>query len=243
MTLDHDAIRELLAVHALDATDGSERDEIEAHLPSCDECRSEVDRHRQVASLIGARAVEPDLPAALWPRIESSIEPARVTPLPNRRMPLVAVTGIAAALLVLVAIQTVRLDTVQGDLVAARSTIAAIEEAVDVGDWVTVAELTAGIDGRTVALGGDGSASVSLLPDGRGFVTAADLPDLASGETYQLWVVQRGEVVSAGLLRPDVVGSVFRYDPSTLDALVVTREVAAGVVVAEGPAVAVWTDS
>lgn len=244
MPLDHDGIRSLLAAHALDAAGDAEGAEIEAHVLECDECRSELDDHRRVASLIGAQAAESEIPPDLWNRIESTIEPqAPVIQLPVRRTPIVALTGVAAALLLLVGVQTARLDTVQGRLTEADATLAAIGDAVSAGDWGAVADISGGAAGRTIALAGDAPAEVVLLDDGTGFITASDLPDPEAGETYQLWVVQRGEVVSADLLRPGVVGSAFRYDPDTLDAIVVTREVAAGVVVAEGPAVAVWSEA
>ncbi len=94
-----------------------------------------------------------------------------------------------------------------------------------------------------MALTGDRTATITLLPDGTGFVTASDLAALPAGRTYQLWIVQRGEVVSAGLLREGAIGSTFRFDPATLEGLVVTEEEAAGVVVSDGPAVAAWFDT
>ena len=244
MADEHDRVVELLGAHALDAAEDADQELVEHHVEVCADCRDELDHLRHVASLIGAQAAEGELPPHLWSRIESTIDPpANVVALAPRRGPLVAMTAVAAALMVLVGVQTARLDSARQDAARAEATIAAVALAVDSGDWAAVAELTDRLDGRSVDLAGDGTASVSLFPDGRGFVTAADLPGVDPGQAYQLWVVQRGEVVSAGLLRPGVVGSAFRYDPDTLDAIVVTREVAAGVVVAEGPAVAVWADA
>lgn len=244
MTDSHDTYRELLAVYALDALDEDEAEQLEQHLVGCRPCRDELDGHRAVASLIGAQSVEADVPASLWRRVEAGIAPVRVTRLPTRRLPLIVSIGAAAAMLALVIVQTARLGSVQDDLLAAELRLHSIENAIAAGDWTQLAAIAATAPGaRAVALDGDGRTEVTLLPDGTGLVTASELDELPSDRTYQLWIVQRGEVVSAGLLRNGAIGSVFRYDPSTLEGLVVTEENAAGVVVSDGPAVATWFDT
>jgi hypothetical protein len=243
--LSHGAVRELLAAHALDATDLDERQSIERHTEVCPGCRDELDQHRAVAALIGAQSVEVDVPESLWDRVQAGIAPeSNVTVLRPGRTPLLAVMGIAAAMFLLVIVQTSRLTTVQSELVAAQVQIERLHDSIAVGDWSMAASLASQLPGaRSVSLTGGGSASIILLPDGTGFVTTSDLSELPGDRAYQLWIVQRGEVVSAGLLRAGAVGSTFRYDPTTLDGLVVTEEVAAGVVVSDGPAVVTWFDT
>ena len=244
MTDSHEMYRELLAVHALDALDDDEAADLERHIAECRACREELDEHRAVASLIGAQSVEADVPESLWHRVEAGTAPASVTQLSARRMPLVVSIGAAAAMLVLVVVQTARLGSAQDQLIAAEQRLQDIEQAVASGDWTEVATIASSAPGaRAVALDGDGRTEVTLLPDGTGFVTASELESLPSDRAYQLWIVQRGEVVSAGLLRNGAIGSVFRYDPDTLEGLVVTEEESAGVVVSEGPAVAAWFDA
>jgi hypothetical protein len=244
VSLTHDEIRELLAAHALDAVDGAERDEIDAHLYQCETCRVEFDEHRAVAALIATRAVEADVPESLWSRVRTEISPLSAPAPLRRRTPFMLTVGTAAAMLVLVVVQTARLSTVQTELVAAESRLVTIEQAIAAGDLTEAARMAAESPGaRSVALSGAGTATITLLADGTGFVTASDLDDLPAGRTYQLWIVQRGEAVSAGLLGGRAIGSIFRFDPTTLEGLVVTEEEAAGVVVSDGPAVAAWFDA
>ncbi len=239
----HDEIRELLALHALHAVDDGEREEIEAHLDGCDDCRGEVDDHRSVASLIGAQSIEVDVPHSLWERVESELA-STVTPIRRDRVSLLAAVGAAAAMLVLVVVQTTRLTDVRSELVAAEMQLTQVEQAIAAGDWTGAAAVATGVpDARTVTLTGDGRAIITLLPDGTGFVAESDLAALPTDRSYQLWIVQGGEVVSAGLLRRGATGSTFRFDPASLEGLVVTEEEAAGVVTSDGPAIAAWFET
>ena len=244
MNRSHESIRELLAIHALDALEADEVAAVEAHVADCETCRHELDEHRAVAALIGSQSVEADVPASLWHRIRTGMSPAEPIPLRPRRLPLLIASGAAAVLLVLVAVQTSRLSTAETELVAMQERLENVEGAIAAGDWSSAAQIAARMPAaRSVALTGDAETEITLLPDGTGFITRSELADLPNGQTYQLWIVQRGEVVSAGLLREGEVGSAFRYDPSTLEGLVVTAEEAAGVVTSDGPAVAAWFDA
>ena len=85
-----------------------------------------------------------------------------------------------------------------------------------------------------------GRATVILLPDGSGYLVGDSLDPVGSGETYQLWAVQAGEVISAGLMGPAPHTVPIRVDLDSLEALVLTKEPPAGVVVSDGPAAAAW---
>ena len=244
MNRSHESIRELLAVYALDALEDDEIAEVEAHVAECEGCREDLDEHRAVASLIGAQSVEADVPESLWHRVRTEIAPTEPTALRPRRMPMLVASGVAAAMLALVVVQTARLSTAQTELVAMQQRLEQVETAIAAGDWTGAAQIAASMPAaRSIELTGEGATEVTLLPDGTGFVTHSSLADLPGNRAYQLWIVQRGEAVSAGLLRDGEVGSAFRYDPSTLEGLVVTAEDAAGVVVSDGPAVAAWFDA
>ena len=240
----HESIRELLAIYALDALEGDEVERVDAHVAGCVACREELDQHRAVAALLGAQTVEADVPDSLWQRVRTEVSPTAPTALRPRRLPLLLTAGVAAAMLALVVIQTARLSTAETELVAMQERLEQVETAIAAGDWSAAADIAASMPAaRAVALTGEAETEIVLLPDGTGFVTHSSLDDLPTGRTYQLWIVQRGEVVSAGLLRDGEVGSAFRYDPATLEGLVVTAEDAAGVVVSDGPAVAAWFDA
>ncbi|HUP86441.1 MAG TPA: PP2C family protein-serine/threonine phosphatase [Acidimicrobiales bacterium] len=68
--MDHDRVAALLGAHALDAVDDDEAAAIEAHLPTCTRCRSELDAHREVAAHLAPS------PAPVPDRLRASIAQA-----------------------------------------------------------------------------------------------------------------------------------------------------------------------
>lgn len=242
----HDELRDLLGAYALDAVDDDERDAVERHLATCADCRAEVDQHLSVAAML-AQADTP-VPDNLWDRVRAGItehesEPAPVVELASRRRLLPFLSAAAVTVLVtLVGVQTVRLEQTRDDLELSSARLAAIEEAFESGDYQALVALASETPGAvTVALSGDaGEGSVTILPDGTGYVTGADLPPLTDDQTYQLWAVVDGEVISAGILGAQPGVSPFHVDPDRLEGLVLTAEVAGGVAVSEQPAAAAW---
>ena len=83
----HDAVRELLALAALDALSPAERHELDAHLTTCDECQRELaalrDGVASIAESLPAREIAPERAAAMRARLmERAIEDrAGVTPI------------------------------------------------------------------------------------------------------------------------------------------------------------------
>src|SRR3984885_3953872 len=65
--MSHDEASDLLGAYALDAVDGDEFTELEAHLETCPRCRAELDSLRDVAAAMG-NSVEPP-PEGLWSQI------------------------------------------------------------------------------------------------------------------------------------------------------------------------------
>ncbi|HEY1831089.1 MAG TPA: anti-sigma factor [Acidimicrobiales bacterium] len=76
----HDEVRDLLAVHSLDAVGTIEQAEIEAHLAECPRCRGEIDAYRDVAAALG-NSVEP-VPEGLWSSIASRLPDRPETEVP-----------------------------------------------------------------------------------------------------------------------------------------------------------------
>ena len=69
--INHDEVQELLAVYALDAVEGQERIDVEAHLELCPRCSSELDSLRGVTAAMG-NVSEPASPE-LWRRISERL--------------------------------------------------------------------------------------------------------------------------------------------------------------------------
>lgn len=240
----HQQIQELLGAYALDAVDPAERVEMSKHLPGCPGCRREVDSFRHVASHLGG--IEELPPATVWERLQSTVDKPTVVDLTSRRgvtwwKPIVSAAAVAALVLGF-GIQTSRLTEVRGRLAQAEDRTANLEASIASGQWDVVAGLAASSPGaQTVSLEGSlGRGTIVILPDGTGFLIENDLDPLDRGHTYQLWAVQGGTVISAGVLgsSPGVV--TFHVDPELLEGLVITAEQAGGVVSSEQTEASAW---
>jgi anti-sigma-K factor RskA len=221
---------ELLGAYALDAVDGDERARIEAYLAADPQARDEVARHREVAALLAIGTERP--PDGLWDRIAGALEEPAPAPGPRlaQVMPIepaarrrrgllggIAAAAVAAAAAVIVTVAVVGDDD-------GGSGEAAMADAY--------ADALAAPEGRRTELVADDqtfSADAVLLPNGTGYLSAADLPELPDTETWQLWGVYGDEdVISLGVLgnRPDLQAFTAHDD---IEALVITREQAGGV--------------
>jgi hypothetical protein len=230
--LTHEQIEELLGAYALDAVEGEEREAIELHLRECPRCRAEVAEHREVAALIahgGAPA-----PAGVWDKIVSSLEepPPRMRievgpdggsvvpfePRPRSRMSRVqvALLGVAAAVILVLAVAVVRLDQRLGDM-DHKATASQVASAalVDPSSRRGTLELH------------DVAVPAAITRDGSGFLLAGSTPALRSGLVYQLWGMHGTQPISLGTFggRSDVVP--FHVGPG-ITALAVTEERAPG---------------
>lgn len=252
MELEHDEAAELLGAYALDAVEPDERDAIERHLAVCPRCAAEVADHREVAATLaysGAPA-----PEGVWSKIVGSLEeqPPELT-LPSlasardagptdelaerraRRTARPFLMGAAAAVAVVIALFAGVIigsndDGADGTEFAAESIADVARRTLNDPDAAKVA-LTSPDDEEI-------SATAAVASDGSGYLLGTSLPALDPSETYQLWGIREGVVVSLGVLghSPDVVA--FHLDPST-EALAITVEEAGGVPVSANPALLV----
>jgi anti-sigma factor RsiW len=253
----HDEASELLGAYALDAVDGEELEQLEAHVDSCPRCRAELDTMREVAAAIG-QSVGP-LPEGLWSGIVSRLpdRPAegesppmprlatRATdpssspprPRPSHRRPrlvVAAIVAVAAALVVGgLSVALVRADNRANDL-QAKSARQARASAV------RVALATPGHD--VVSLDSSSGASLArfvIVPDGRGYLLSSQLPALPGDRTYQLWGIFGNRPISLGLLGPSPKQATFTMASSApARALSITAEPAGGAVAPSTPIVA-----
>ena len=236
----HDEIEELVGAYALDAVDPDEAVRVEAHLDECPRCRAEVARHREVAALLGNSGG--DAPDGLWDRIVGTLEEAP----PPLRLPLPA-TGAAAtplfarrqawtsrvALAAMSAAAVLVIGVLGVKVVQQEDQLDRLEQALG-DDAIVRAANVALVDpdaARSTLTSPDGAleASAVLLPDGTGYLMAADLPALDPTRTYQLWGQTGSGMISIGLLGASPGGVVPFRVSGEVAALAITDEVAAGV--------------
>ena len=222
-------LHHLAAAYALDALDEGERAEFEAHYPTCEICRQEVEQFRETAGqLADASATTP--PASLERSVMAAIartrQDAPVTTTASstvsvrherrRRFQRSALLASAAALLVLVVGAVL--------IIGQRGGTSPVEEVLGAPDAV-VTTLALTPDGES------GSFQVVWSPErDRVAVIANDLPDPGADRVYELWAIVDDTPVPAGLFAPDE-GSVRRaVDIDDVDAMAwgVTVEPASG---------------
>jgi anti-sigma factor RsiW len=261
--ISHDDASELLGAYALDAVDGGERADLEAHLASCPRCRAELDGLREAAGGLG-NSVEPP-PEELWSRIADQLGnddaegdehppmPELTAPPPQRSpfrapspgrtrrsrsnsMLLAAVAVAASAVAVVLGIGLVRS---QNDVTNLRQSLAHERAAAQ----RTPAEVALHTPGHRVVTLVNGAhvemALIVIVPDGRGYLVSSSLPSLPGGQTYQLWGIVGTTPISLGLLGVSPHGSTFTIAgaPSTAK-LALTAEPGGGTVAPTGGIVA-----
>ena len=235
MSIDHEALRDLVAVYALDALDDAEAASVEDHLRDCPRCREDLRAHQETAALLAYEGT--DAPEGLWDRIA-----AGVTPEPeDARPPLELIVGqrrssapagirswwwrgAAAAAVVIVggtAVELAHQDHRINQLSSALADQSLLQQA-------TAAALNP--SARRLALtGGNGTvqATAAVLPDGVGYMVDSAMPRLPDGETYQLWSLTSGRPVSAGLMGAHPSVTRFHLAPGA-SGMAVTVEPAGG---------------
>ena len=255
--VNHDALRDVCGLYALDALTGVERAEFEAHLQTCDECRAEVRALAPVADgLLGAVPVlEPpaNLRARVLGNVTGSMPVARAPEPPRTRVASWSFfAGLAAAAALVAAAglgvyagqlrtrvtdlearlqeATLRASAAERQIADARQTAAEAQSTVAVLAAPDLARVD--LAGQPPASQASGRAFVSRS---RGVVfTASNLPALPAGKVYQLWVVTPQAALSVGLLRPDDAGRVAAIlaapqNLTTMAAVAVTLESEGGV--------------
>jgi anti-sigma-K factor RskA len=256
----HDEASELLGAYALDAVDGDELAELEAHLETCPRCRAELDSMRDVAAAMG-NSVEPP-PEGLWSQIalrlperQEDEEPPpmpRLTPdagspfrspapqgaaPPRRRAMFTTVAAVAvaaAAVAVVFGIGLVRADDKVTNLQSAQAAPSAAATAALSTPGHRVISLDASTHGE--------QARVVVLPSGQGYLLSSTLPALDKGRTYQLWAIEGNQPISLGLLGSAPGHAAFTMAGSTRPShLSITAEPAGGSVFPTGPIVATGT--
>jgi anti-sigma-K factor RskA len=238
--VNHDELRGLIPVYALDALDGDEERQVRMHMEGCPDCRTLLESQLQAAAHLGLVADPATPPAALRPRLMAALAgtPQSAPPTPpaelrprqrescRRMSALVAVT----ALLALGAFayrQTRQLQerdrmlATQGQLLQALASPLA-----------TAVPLTG------TGAGGHASAELYISGDKHtAGLVASGLSDPGRG-IYQLWLIDHNVPAPLQAFRPNASGLALvqiRADLSTMQGMAVTLEDRAGKPKPQGP--------
>jgi anti-sigma-K factor RskA len=252
--LDHDTLREQVALYAIGALSAAERAQVDAHLRDCEECTAELRSYRRVNAALAQVVPQHDPSPAVRTRVldaaRRSTDGRAVRPSAQRAtwLPWLA----AAAMLVVtlglgyyVMELQERLQFLEGQLRDALLRVDEGERRVNVALRAAAAAeaplsvLTAP-DLRRIDLAGQAGApqatARAFWSRTRGLVfTGSDLPPVPAGRTYQLWFIAGGVPTSGGVMtRPDANGRMTTVvsPPANVpnpDALAVTIEPDGGV--------------
>lgn len=254
MSADHSTRHEeLLPAYALGAVDGEDLREMESHLATgCAECRRQLDLWQGDLEDLAA-SVEPVAPSETARRRVQRLAGGKgeAVPSPSRarssRWPLLLA---AASLLIAVwsGLRQARLGDELERLGAERDQLARQVAGLDQQLGLARAEadrlaeslaIIASPGSRAIVLAGLGpspqaSGHTFVNPErGKAVFYAFDLPALAPDKTYQLWWIEGGKPVSAGVFNVDERGigsvQVERAPTGATDAWAVTIEPAGGV--------------
>jgi anti-sigma-K factor RskA len=197
-------LHSLSGAYALDALEpGSELDRFTRHLSRCQSCASEVRGFREVATAMAfAAAAEP--PAELRMRVLTATARTRQLPpevaggshaRPRRSRTWVPwLSGVVAAASIVVA---VLFGFAQAHTQDELNQVKADNEAISLLLSAPEAKLL------THVVTNGGVATVVLAADRHELaVVTTGLPALPSGQVYQLWLIGKPKIVSAGLLPP-----------------------------------------
>ena len=249
MSADHSTRHEeLLPAYALGAVDGEDLREMEAHLATgCAECRRQLDLWQGDLEELAA-SVEPVAPSETARRRIQRLAGAKeeVRPRSSRWPAIVA----AASLLIAVwsGWRQARLGDELERLGAERDRLARQVSGLDQQLGLARAEadrmaeslaIITSPGSRAIVLAGLGPSPNAkghtfVSPErGKAVFYAFDLPALAPDKTYQLWWIEGGKPVSAGVFNVDQRGTgsvqVERAPQGATDAWAVTVEPAGGV--------------
>jgi Anti-sigma-K factor rskA/Putative zinc-finger len=240
--LSHEELVELLGAFAVDAVEPPEAAAIRAHLEVCPRCRDEVAGYQQTAAMLANSGGE--APAGVWDaiaaRIEAPPKPIRPSPLlpgaksgestvQRRLRPGVArrvalLTAAAAiAAIALLGVEVDHLDHRLNQVTAASA-----------GRTLSAAARNALLDPSTqrLTLTGVGPSPVAVVvvqSSGPAFLFNQGLPALSPGQTYQLWAMIDGRLISVGVLGAHPATVAFSLDAAVATkAFAVTVEPAGG---------------
>ena len=227
-------IAALAPAAALGALDPDEVAFLRAHLAACPRPHPEMQDAVALASAIGGAWPEEDAPSPqlrarlLGAARSEASEPVtpHSRPAPNRswwRPVAVGATGLAFAASLALAVQVGENGAMRDELDETRIQLAAIGTELDTAEaWIERAVAT-GADAFFMSGEGHGAEASFMLvveADAAGAVLLmSGLPDLAPGQTYELWVERDGAIVGVGTFEPDERGLAAVTIDASLDGI------------------------
>jgi anti-sigma-K factor RskA len=193
VNMEHNEIRDLLGVYALDAiADDTERELVIQHLDRCAECRAEVAEHLEALAML-APIETSELADGIWDGVRDRITPAgsdigplaQVVPLRPRWGRSVAAVAAVAAAAVLVTVAVTR-DGGLGDPAQTAEVVPAAQQASAVSGQVKIFD--------------------SDTQSGRLVLKLDNVPDAPADHHYEVWVLRPGsgvEMEAVGAFTPE----------------------------------------
>jgi anti-sigma-K factor RskA len=186
-------IHELTAGYALDALDHDERSAYEAHLAGCEQCRQELASFWETTEALAVAASGPAPSPALRDRILADVRaepPQNGVPFEARRRRIAPALGAVAAVAAVAALALGLWGaSLSSDLDETRSALAREREA---------AAIVADPGSRTVDFA-SGTGRLVVGQDGRAALVLPDLGQAPAGKTYQAWIIEGDNPISAGI--------------------------------------------
>lgn len=224
MTTQHHEIEETIAAYALDSMSQTERaivlPDLLDHLSACDECRRVYHDFRATAGDLALGAP----PVPVTPQFEASVmsavrgEARAAIPKPSRSRWIVR-TVMAASLAAVAALGSFSYSAVN-DLRAEQARSRDSERLLAVlGDPALQRH-------SLTASGAQGTIALAVAPDGRAVLVGSGLPSIAEDRVFELWLMQNGTPIPAGVFTADGGRALLLldHDPRRFDAAAITVE-------------------
>ena len=184
----HEEMRDLVAAYVLGAVPAEEAPFIRAHISTCDECMAEADRYSEVASSLALAVDSVPLPKGFADKVlaaaTGSEATATVEEAPKRRRFRMSIPVLAGGLAALVAFAVMATALIQtnADLDRTDRALAALVHSEDV-----------------LELRGAGAVAQVVPTASETYLVVSGLQEAPSDHTYQLWFMDDGVPVSAGV--------------------------------------------
>jgi len=195
MTMDHEIFRGQLPAMAVGALDADEAAALQVHLRTCETCPRELAEYEAASEVM--LLVPPKAPrTALREMLRNRVAPSTRTPALRRwSLGPVFMGAALAALLLLNVLSFVQVRALQGQTTALSRSLA--------NSQTVLALVAAPRTHAVTGVGDQASGSLVMNPDSHAAVLIlSNLPDLESGKTFQIWLIEKdGGRVSAGLFR------------------------------------------